>query len=418
MGAAEANALSRASSDRAGRPIGRRTIRHHIVYGPSRRERNRRPPVHGASAEDSTPCSSCAGRTISSAVSDARRLRGWRPPRPDAGRGGAGRGSPARIAMAWPSSSGRMWSWTRGGCVLEALVDRADRRSGAQRSRCYLRTGHACRHAAAGRGVIELLLQAAERAGLLDAGAAAPLGCRGRSAQLAVVGLARVALQHADDAEGGRSGRWTSMSGRPAAGRPPEVYAHRGLPVPGTEAFVAPEAAPRRASAPPAPAAPAPSCSPPRPRRRRHHPQRRPRSVLARLSGGIDDEGPSAAAPATSAGSPSTRSWRPATTSSSWTTSPTAAWRRTARLQLGSKTATRRAPSWRPGGSRRDPPLRRPLARRREHAGPGEDASNVGPHRAAGGRPGGRLLGRVVGRLVRSDAHHRTRSFGRLWAHV
>ncbi len=132
--------------------------------------------------------------------------------------------------------------------------------------------------------MIELLLQA-ERAlsiGLLDqaerlyrqAAAADPRN------SIAVVGLARVALEHADDGEAYRMAKRAldidpeNVAARRLVDRLEEVYAHRGLPVPGTEAVVAPEAAREAAPAPASSPAPAPS-SPAE--------AAAPRSVLARL---------------------------------------------------------------------------------------------------------------------------------------
>lgn len=121
--------------------------------------------------------------------------------------------------------------------------------------------------------MIELLLQA-ERAlsmGLVDEAErmyAQTVAADPRNA-IAVVGLARVALERADDARAYRLARQAlaidpeNVAAARLAGRLEEVYAARGLPLPGIDRGPAPEIEPA-ASAPdaPAPAAPA-SGSPP-----------------------------------------------------------------------------------------------------------------------------------------------------------
>lgn len=102
--------------------------------------------------------------------------------------------------------------------------------------------------------MIELLLQAerALSAGLTDqaermyrqAAAADPRN------SIAVVGLARVALERADDAEAYRMAQRAlgidpeNVAARRLVDRLEEVYAHRGLPVPGTGAVTPPEPKP------------------------------------------------------------------------------------------------------------------------------------------------------------------------------
>ena len=127
--------------------------------------------------------------------------------------------------------------------------------------------------------MIELLLQA-ERAlamGLVDQAErlyAQAVAADPRSS-IAVVGLARVALERTDDAEAYRRAREAlvidpeNAAAARLAGRLEEVYAARGLPVPGTGATsapapgptppVAPEPAPPVAPEPPPPIAPGPA---------------------------------------------------------------------------------------------------------------------------------------------------------------
>lgn len=108
--------------------------------------------------------------------------------------------------------------------------------------------------------MIELLLQA-ERA--LSAGLADQAERMYRQAvaadprnSIAVVGLARVALERADDAEAYRMAQRAlgidpeNVAARRLVDRLEEVYAHRGLPVPGTGAVTPPEPEPEPEVAP------------------------------------------------------------------------------------------------------------------------------------------------------------------------
>ena len=135
------------------------------------------------------------------------------------------------------------------GRVIDGLVEARHRGSGPQRARLApaARTGHACRHGCGyRRHVIELLLQA-ERAltmGMLDQ--AERLYRQAASADpqnsIAVVGLARVALERDDDQGALREARRAlaidgeNVAAARLAARLEEVMAYRGQAVPVWEA--------------------------------------------------------------------------------------------------------------------------------------------------------------------------------------
>jgi len=124
--------------------------------------------------------------------------------------------------------------------------------------------------------VIELLLQAEQAlaVGLLDQAErlyAQAVAADPRNS-IAVVGLARVALERADDGEAYRLAREAlaidpeNVAAARVAGRLEEIYASRGLPVPApggaaekAAVTTAPARVPEPSAPPPPPSAPAPS---------------------------------------------------------------------------------------------------------------------------------------------------------------